>query len=156
MRMLSFIFICATFSLLFQLESSATNKGLPIDLTFSTETSMSQNDWISPIKKAFSTADAEPLQALFLHSVEIIINEDYNIHTPKQAKLVLNNFFNKYPPEDFTIDYKGDSNSNTTTTLIATLKTKNDDNFQVYIYLRKVEDTFTINHIRIQKKSLNK
>ncbi len=82
--------------------------------------------------------------------VPITINNKQSNYSQNQAQLVLNDFFSKNPPRDFSVMNSGMPN-NTSKFTIADFNTPNGK-YNIYILMRQKDNSYVIKEIRINKE----
>lgn len=93
--------------------------------------------------------NAAKLAGHFSDNVELVILDTENVFSKAHAQQVLDDFFKKYPPENFTIIHqggKGDSNY-----AIGNLQV-NQEKFRVYMLIKKKNGAAKIHQLRIEKQ----
>jgi hypothetical protein len=112
----------------------------PIDITQTVGTSLRQGD-------------ATQLSTRFAKTIELVIDAekvDFSSVEATHAKLILRQFFRKYPPHKFQFVYQGASDRMRYST--GTYETSGQ-NFTVYVLMRQSSDQlFTINALHFKRE----
>jgi hypothetical protein len=111
-----------------------------------TSSSQIPDEIISSLK----TGNSTKLASFFNQNVELVVLENESVCSKSQAEQVINDFFNKYPPQKFTIIHqggKGDSNY-----AIGNLETQNGK-FRVYFLIKTINQVSFIHQLRIELQS---
>lgn len=93
-----------------------------------------QND----IKEAFLKGNARQLSLCFNDVVDLVINGIDATYSRYQAEIILNDFFQKNPPQSFRIEQEGKTSTYVTYT-IATYTTSSGCIFRVYYVIKKLK-----------------
>lgn len=96
---------------------------------------------------AFQDGNANQLSNYFNSNVELIYDGPGKIYNKNQAGMIMEDFFSKNSPTDFTKIHEGDKESSIF--LIGNLTTSSKS-FRVSILMKKSGSTFLIHQIRIQ------
>jgi len=107
----------------------------------------------SDIISAFKDGDANRLSAYLNDNVELVMENNNNIFSKQQTLTILSDFFKKNKVNGFQVLHQGEKE--TSNFIIGTLKTSNDD-FRVYILMRKANNKTLILQIRIEKNDESK
>jgi hypothetical protein len=102
------------------------------------------------IISSLKTGNSTKLAGYFNQNVELVVLENESVCSKSQAEQVINDFFNKYQPQKFTIIHqggKGDSNY-----AIGNLETKNGK-FRVYFLIKTINQVSFIHQLRIEIQS---
>ncbi len=105
---------------------------------------------LEKVEEAFSTADVGALHAMFSDRVEIAVFARSRLYSRSQARIVLKDLFNEYPPQHFELS----TPSETSKGLFAAgtyRYSANEEPFKVYIRLRKTGDKWTLREILVDK-----
>lgn len=89
---------------------------------------------LSGITNAIQKGDVTTLSTYFDQSVELEVLDKAAQCSPRQAKQMIDSFFQQHQPKAFSQVHQGKSAANQTTYCIGNLKTQSE-NFRVYIYL---------------------
>jgi len=99
---------------------------------------------------AIKEGNASELAKYFSNNIELALSDKDDIYSKNQAKLIIEDFFKKHPPEGFNILHKGGKESSRYA--IGNLLTS-DGEFRITI-LVKIKDNFSyINQLRIEKEN---
>lgn len=122
-------------------------------LVFGVRSSMAQEPTqpeLEQVEKAFSTGNVGALHAMFSDRVEIAVFARSRLYSRSQARIVLKDLFDEYPPQHFELS----TPSETSKGLFAAgtyRYSKDEEPFQVYIRLRKSGDKWTLREILVDK-----
>jgi hypothetical protein len=97
---------------------------------------------------SLKSGNAKVLSRYFNQNVDLVVLNDQNVYSKAQAQQIVGNFFNSYPPEDFSVVH--DSGKEGAKAVIGTLKTSNGS-FRVYFLLKQNEGKEYIHQLRIEK-----
>ena len=97
---------------------------------------------------SLKSGNAKVLSRYFNQNVDLVVLNDQNVYSKAQAQQIVGNFFNDYPPEDFSVVH--DSGKEGAKAVIGTLKTSNGS-FRVYFLLKQNEGKEYIHQLRIEK-----
>jgi hypothetical protein len=102
------------------------------------------------IESAMSIGNADDLAKHIGNSVEMELpNKAEGIFMKKQAVLILNDFFNRYPPKAFNIVHKGNSSSGSKYA-VGDYTTTGERVFRVTIYIKKMKDVYQIHELEVE------
>jgi hypothetical protein len=98
---------------------------------------------------SLKSGNARSLSEHFNQNVELVIPESDNVYSKAQAQLILNDFFNSYSPQSFSVIHQ--SGKEGAMSVIGNLGTKKG-NFRVYFLLKKSDEKNYIHQLRIEKQ----
>lgn len=100
---------------------------------------------------SLKTGNAKVLSAYFNQNVELVVleNDNLNVYSKAQAEQIVNNFFESYKPEGFSVIHHGGKEGNKY--VIGKLITRNGE-FRVYFLLKQNEGRDYIHQLRIEKQ----
>ena len=128
MRILKLLFICS--------------------ILFITNVLQAQTTAIPPdIISSFNNGDASRLSNYLNDNVELVLGNNNNVYSKQQTLTILSDFFKKNKVNGFQVLHQGEKE--TSNFIIGTLKTSNDD-FRVYILMRKTNNKTLILQLRIE------
>lgn len=104
------------------------------------------DDVIFSLKKG----DAAKLSKHFSGNVELVVLDNENVYSKAHAQQVLNDFFKKYPPQDFKIIHQGGKEGSNYA--IGNLQVKNEK-FRVYFLIKKKNGASHIHQLRIERQN---
>jgi hypothetical protein len=104
---------------------------------------------LDDIAAALQSGDAKKVTAYFDKMVEMQIHGKEGTYSKAQAEQVLKNFFANNKPLQFKFEHNGTSGGNNAYYAIGTLKT-DTQKFRVSLYLKKNNDTFSIQELTIE------
>ena len=140
-----------TFKMAQVLTKPSMKKILFIVFLFLGQMAFSQGDaTINSIKIAFKTGNSTALAKYFNTTIDLKILDKEDAYSASQAKLILKDFFSKYPPKSYYIVHEGKS-KNAVKYLIGTL-TSDAKSFRVYIYLKGESEKLTIQELSIEEE----
>lgn len=102
------------------------------------------------ITQAIKAGDANELASFFDETIDITILEDEYTHSQTQAKQVVQNFFEQYPVQKFSIIHNGTSNHNAKYGIGKLETTKG--NYRVYFFLEEKGGTKKIQELRFEQE----
>ncbi len=108
-----------------------------------------EGDVFVPIAKYIRKGDAERLSAWFASNLEIDIMGSSNMCSKKQAKQIIKEFFDEYPPKSFIINYK--SGKAPMKYAVGSLDA-GGNKFRVTLFVKTQEEGNFIQHLRIEKE----
>src|SRR3954467_2128357 len=91
-------------------------------------------DIVDDVANAIRSGNAKEISKYFADNVDLKVLEQENIYSKAQAELILKDFFEKHPVQEFTVVHKSQP-KNESQFAIGTLKTTNG-NYRVH-YLMK-------------------
>lgn len=109
-----------------------------------------QDKPLETIASAIRSGNAAAVSRYFGPSVDITINNSSSTYSKTQGEQVLRDFFSRHPVRDFAIDYAGNSTSSDSRFSIGTLRTSTCK-FKVYLFLRPMDNGYTLKELRIEK-----
>lgn len=95
------------------------------------------------------SGNAKTLSGYFNQNVELVVPENDNVYSKAQAQLIVNDFFNAYVPQTFSIIHQGGKEG--AQYVIGNLATKKGS-FRVYFLLKKSDGKDYIHQLRIEKQ----
>ena len=113
--------------------------------------SMGNNVNLAGITEAISKGDATELSKYFDQSVEIALLDEEDVYNKTQATTVVKDFFAKNKPTSFSQVHQGTSKGQDSKYCIGNLTTSTAT-FRVYIYMKVVGETYTIQELRFDKE----
>ena len=105
---------------------------------------------LDSVKNALQKGDASQLAHSFSETIELNIMDENGFYSKTQAKIVLDNFFEKNKPTSYTIKHEGGAKSKSQF-IIGTLKSK-DKSFRTHILYNKLNDKIKIIEFRIESQ----
>lgn len=109
-----------------------------------------EGDIISEIKEAIRTGSSKEMARLLNETVDMNIQGKMNNYGKSQAEFILRDFFKKNPPTSFNIIHQGASKSGLPYAL-GEYKSNNEV-FEVWVRVKKVNNRYLINEIRFIKE----
>lgn len=109
-----------------------------------------QKDIFNDIESAISVGNANKLSAFLNTSVELELpGEQEGIYSKQQTVVILNRFFNKYPPSSFTIVHRGNSAAGSRFA-VGDYTTGPEKTFRVTIFVKKHGDNYLIQEVEFE------
>ena len=105
------------------------------------------DDIINTLANAISTQKASVLLKHFTPTVELNIEDKKASYRSQQATLVLDNFFNTYPPKNFRYLHQGKVKKSGHRYCIGEYKTVDNNIFKVFILFVKKENGLKISRL---------
>src|SRR5690554_7496272 len=93
------------------------------------------------------SGNAKSLSGYFNQNVELVVPESDNVYSKAQAQLLVNDFFNAYNPQTFSVIHQGGKEG--AQYVIGHLNTKKGS-FRVYFLLKKSDGKDYIHQLRIE------
>jgi hypothetical protein len=109
-----------------------------------------QDDIPAGIKQAFSYGDSKKLSNYIGATLELSILDNESIYSKSQALMIIQNFFDKYPPTGFVILHQGSKASSKYA--IGNLTT-NNKTFRVTLLLKIRENQNILHQLRIEEEN---
>ncbi|PID89607.1 MAG: DUF4783 domain-containing protein [Bacteroidia bacterium] len=103
----------------------------------------------SEIVEALKAGNSEHLAEFFNESIELVIFDSEEVYSKTQARLILENFFNKHKPSNFVLLHQGGKNNSQFA--IGNLTTSYEI-FRVYFLLKNGKDKNLIHELRIENE----
>ena len=100
--------------------------------------------------KAIRDGNARKMALFFHQSLEMSILEEDYVASKNQATRIMENFFKKHPPDEFTISFEGTKEKSRYA--IGSLKT-GDEAFRVNLFFMNKEGDPLIYYLSIEKES---
>lgn len=104
----------------------------------------------STAENAFAQGNANALAELFNSTVEIRILDEENVYAKQQAAVVIDSFFRKYPPSDFSVQHRNNRDNNSF--IIGILRCQSES-FRVSLFMKGSGSSQKIHQITITKAS---
>jgi Domain of unknown function (DUF4783) len=107
-------------------------------------------DIFTDIESAISVGNAGMLSEFLNSSVELELpGEQEGIYSKQQAVVILNRFFNKFPPSSFKIVHRGNSAAGSKFA-VGDYTTGPDKTFRVTIFIKKHGDNYLIQEVEFE------
>lgn len=107
-------------------------------------------DFLKNIEKAIKQGNAKDMCIYCDKYIDLSFSEKTNTYSKKQAEVIIQKFFTKVEPKDFTKVNKGTSHANNTIYYIGTLNTTNGQ-YQVYMFFIIRNATYYLKELRFEK-----
>lgn len=105
---------------------------------------------LKQLEKAFSTGDVTALHAMFADRVEIAVFARSRLYSRSQARIVLKDLFDEYPPQHFELSTPSETSKGLF--VAGTYRySKDEEPFQVYVRLRKSGEKWALREILVDK-----
>lgn len=118
---------------------------------FFTASAQSSRSPLEDISNALKTNRLVDMVKYFDNFVPITINNVQSVYGHNQAEIVLQDFFEKNNPKDFTVMDNGSPN-NTSKFMIGAFNTSPSGRYNVYILMKMKDNAFMIQEIRLNKE----
>ncbi len=124
---------------------------LIITLFINTHTTSAQDRSVltDKIAKFIIKSNTDSLVCYLNKTVKLNILHNRNTYSKGEAKYILDDFFNKYPPSDFIIKHKGQSKDGSVYA-IGTYKS-GEGKFRSYYLLKEEKNNFLIHILQFEK-----
>ncbi|MDA3929468.1 MAG: DUF4783 domain-containing protein [Prolixibacteraceae bacterium] len=99
---------------------------------------------------SLKTGNAATLASHFSQNVELVVLENENVYSKAHAQQVIDDFFKKYPPENFSIIHQGGKDGSSYA--IGNLKVETEK-FRVYFLIKAKNGVSFIHQLRIERQS---
>jgi hypothetical protein len=109
-----------------------------------------ENPNLDAINNAINKGDVDALAKFFADNVEISILDKEQTYNKSKATEIIRTFFSNNKPKSFAQVHQGTSRENSDQYSIGNL-TASSGNFRVYIYLKVVGNSVTIQEMRFDK-----
>ena len=105
---------------------------------------------LNSIGECFVDHDAEKLSTFFNDRVEITLQGQSKEYAKNQAKFVMKDFLNTYPPAAFSFTHEGQTEN--TIYALATYRSP-EGTFEVDLYLKLDHDGYVIDQIKFEREN---
>jgi hypothetical protein len=99
---------------------------------------------------SLKTGNAAKLAKHFSQNVELMVLDSENVYSKAHAQQVMNDFFKKYPPSNFTIIHQGGKDDSSYA--IGNLQVENN-RFRVYFLIKSKSGASYIHQLRIERQT---
>lgn len=103
---------------------------------------------IQGLKSSMDTRNAKSFSSFLDNTVDIIYSNTHSTYTRGHAIIILNDFYNKYHPKSFKVDFKGNSPQSDAQYIIGTAQTENGL-FRVYLYIKTKNGKAVVQEMKI-------
>ena len=107
------------------------------------------SDIFKEIENALSLGNAKMMESYLNSSIELETPTSKGIYSRSQAQLIIDKFFQKYPPISFTIIQKGNS-SGGSRFAVGTYKSYRERVFRVTIFVKKTGTDELVQEIKFE------
>lgn len=108
-------------------------------------------EFLKNIEDAIKIGNAKKICAYSDKYIDLTFSENTNTYSKKQAEIIIQKFFSKVEPKDFSKINKGISHTNNTIYYIGTLSTSNGT-YQVYMFFLIRNATYYLKELRFEKE----
>ena len=106
-------------------------------------------DIFKEVENAISLGNAKMIEGYLNTSIELETPTTKGIYSRSQAELIMDKFFQKYPPISFTITQKGNSSGGSRFAVGNYVSTR-ERTFRVTIFVKKSGQDFLIREIKFE------
>lgn len=106
-------------------------------------------DIFKEIENAISLGNAKMMEGYLNSSIELETPSTKGIYSRGQAQIILDKFFQKYPPISFTIAQKGNS-SGGSRFAVGNYNSSRERTFRVTIFVKKTGSDYLIQEIKFE------
>ena len=99
---------------------------------------------------SLKSGSAAKLASHFSDNVELVVLENENVYSKAHAQQVIDDFFKKYPPQNFTIIHQGGKDGSNYA--IGNLQV-NNEKFRVYFLIKSKNGASYIHQLRIERQN---
>ena len=117
--------------------------------SFQTNHSSLNADIFKEIENAISLGNAKMMVNYLNTSIELETPTSKGIYSRSQAELIIDKFFQKYPPISFTITQKGNS-SGGSRFAVGNYNSERERSFRVTIFIKKSGQDYLIQEIKFE------
>ncbi len=103
---------------------------------------------IEDISRAINDGNAKDLSAHFSQSVDIGLPENDQEYRSSQGKIVMEAFFERYPPDSFTVKQQGSTDA--LSSFFIGKYTSSGKQFQVLVILKKEDENYLIHKLKFE------
>lgn len=107
------------------------------------------SDIFKEVENAISLGNAKMIEGYLNTSIELETPTTKGIYSRSQAELIMDKFFQKYPPISFTITQKGNSSGGSKFAVGNYVSTR-ERSFRVTIFVKKTGQDFLIREIKFE------
>jgi hypothetical protein len=107
------------------------------------------SDIFKEVENAISLGNAKMIEGYLNTSIELETPTTKGIYSRSQAELIMDKFFQKYPPISFTITQKGNSSGGSRFAVGNYVSTR-ERTFRVTIFVKKSGQDFLIREIKFE------
>lgn len=122
---------------------------LPVLLLVSSTSFTNSTDIFKEIENAISLGNAKMIESYLNSSIELETPSSKGIYSRGQAQVIINQFFQKYPPISFTITQKGNSSGGSRFAIGNYVSTR-ERTFRVTIFIKKTGQEYLIQEIEFE------
>ncbi len=106
-------------------------------------------DVFKEVENAISLGNSQMIEGYLNSSIELETPNSKGIYSKSQAELIIDKFFQKYPPISFTITQKGNSSGGTRFAVGNYVSTR-ERTFRVTIFVKKSGQDYLIQEIKFE------
>ena len=108
-------------------------------------------EFLKNIEHGFKVGNARKICVYFDKYIDVTFSENTKTYSKKQAEVIIQKFFSKVVPKDFSKINKGISHTNNTIYYIGTL-TASNGTYQVYMFFLIRNATYYLKELRFEKE----
>lgn len=98
----------------------------------------------------FKTGNAQELSKNFSDNIELVVLDNDNVYSKAHARQIVADFFEDYPPQDFTLIHQGGKEN--TSYAIGNLHVQNEK-FRVYFLIKTNNGQSLMHQLRIERQT---
>lgn len=106
-------------------------------------------DIFKEIENAISLGNAKMIESYLNQSIELETPSSKGIYSKSQAQIIIDKFFQKYPPVSFTIHQKGNSYGGSRFA-VGNYMSSRERTFRVTIIIKKIGQDYLIQEIKFE------
>lgn len=106
---------------------------------------------VKQITEAIHKGNATNLASHFNSTLDLRIPDNEGTYSKKQAQMMMKVFFEKQPPQSFSLEHQGNSNDGSTY-LIGLHKTKAGKKYRVYVLIKNRAGEALIQQLRFEEE----
>lgn len=107
------------------------------------------NDIFKEVENAISLGNSKMIEGYLNTSIELETPTTKGIYSKSQAQLILEKFFQKYPPISFTVIQKGNSSGGSRFAVGNYISTR-ERSFRVTLFVKKTGQEYLIREIKFE------
>ena len=101
------------------------------------------------ISETINKGDAKALSEYFNTNVELVILDKEDIYSKAQAKLIMQDFFQKHPPKSFVVQHRGGPDD---AKYCIGIYTSNNERYRIYFLVKTSNNKSLIHLFRIEEE----
>lgn len=131
------------------MKKNLRNKAIFILMALALSSAKLPSDIFKEIENALSLGNAKMMESYLNTSIELETPTSKGIYSRGQAQLIIDKFFQKYPPISFTITQKGNSSGGARFAVGNYVSTR-ERTFRVTIFIKKSGSDYLIQEIKFE------